>query len=200
MTTHTPDNKGFTLVETLIAILILSMTIGALMTLAANGFFSVRYARNDIVASSLLQESLEFVRNSRDSAIGQGKTWEAWKDIYRDNGCFLDENGNGYGCTINTFALTPDQIAAPCTTGSCPYLNYYTDDSDQPLNIYGYSPSLFDPNATQPKIATTFIRTIKMTETDNGNQLVVTATMKWKNGTVNKTTAQSIILTNLFAE
>jgi hypothetical protein len=37
-----------------------------------------------------------------------------------------------------------------------------------------------------------------MTETDNGNQLVVTATMKWKNGTVNKTTAQSIILTNLF--
>lgn len=58
--------QGFTLIETLIAVFILTLTIGGLLTLAANGYFSVRYARNQIVANNLLQESLEYIRNSRD--------------------------------------------------------------------------------------------------------------------------------------
>lgn len=190
-------NQGFTLVETLIAILILSMTIGALMTLAANGFFSVRYARNDIVASSLLQESLEAVRNNRDTWIQQGKTWEDWKINFgapEKIFCFDDR-----GCIVDVYPLDPSEDTAisirACST-SCPALNYFTTN-----NLYGYYPSMLHPSSdTTDVITTTFVRTITMKESEDGNQVIVSARMDWKNGTASKYTTQSIILTNLFNE
>ena len=45
-------NKGFTLVETLLAVLILAGCIAALTELVSSGFFSVRYAKNQIIATT----------------------------------------------------------------------------------------------------------------------------------------------------
>ncbi len=187
------DNHGFTLVETLIAILILSMTIGALMTLAANGFFSVRYARNDIVASSLLQESLEAIRNDRDTAIQRGMLWQDWKDNFgasQKNFCFDDR-----GCTVDVYPLESESVQIrACQSSLCPALMYFTDN-----NLYGYYPSMLHPSSDSTNvIETTFVRTVYMKESEDGNQVVVTATMQWLNGTVSKRTTQSIIITNLF--
>lgn len=80
--------KGFTLIETLVAILILSITMGSLMSLAAGGFYSVRYARNQIAANALMQETLEFVCNSRDSGKIQGLSWEQWRQKF-----YVDQSG-----------------------------------------------------------------------------------------------------------
>jgi prepilin-type N-terminal cleavage/methylation domain-containing protein len=194
MNTMRNQQSGFTLVETLIAIFILALTIGALLTLTAGGFFSIRYAKNDIVASNLLQESLEFIRNSRDSAAQRDITWDQWKQQFAT--CFDDT-----GCVINPYAPedTLDFVAS-CNenrvrggANDCSPLIYL---QDQGLYVQGDLASVFE--TTGIDIQTSFIRNIffeDITTTPTNPQLRVSARMDWKNGTNPKNLTQSIILT-----
>ena len=59
--------KGFTLVETLVAISILMIAIVGPMTIAQNGLSSSIYAREQFIAQFLAQDALEYVRNVRDN-------------------------------------------------------------------------------------------------------------------------------------
>lgn len=59
--------KGFTLIETLVAISILLLSIIGPMEIAARGLFSAYYARDEITAYYLAQEGVEYVRNLRDT-------------------------------------------------------------------------------------------------------------------------------------
>ena len=58
--------KGFTLIETLIAITVLLIAIVAPMSLASEGILAARLAQDQIVAFYLAQEGVEAVRNLRD--------------------------------------------------------------------------------------------------------------------------------------
>ncbi len=184
------SQSGFTLIETLIAILILSLAIGALLTLTAGGFFSIRYAKNDIVASNLLQESLEYIRNTRDSAAQANTEWDTWYSTYRAKGC-VDDNG----CIVNPYAMNDNERVVACGT-DCPNIIYFPT-----AGFYGYETSggnYFDPfNIDTQPYPTSFVRTITIRETTNTSepQLIVTATMEWLNGTNRKSATQSIILT-----
>jgi len=62
------DKKGFTLVETLVAISIFSMTIVAVMVVLGGGISDTNYAKTKMTASYLAQEGIEYVRNMRDSS------------------------------------------------------------------------------------------------------------------------------------
>ncbi len=188
-------NKGFTLIETLIAILILSLAIGALLTLTAGGFFTIRYAKNDIVATNLLQESLEYIRNTRDTASIREVTWNEWIRMYQDNGCFAD------GCTINPYrvgaTIDPEVAVTECVT-TCENIEYFPE-----VGYYAYSSmgdNIFDgPGNATNKVVTSFVRTVTMRfETTPSNpdpQLVITARMDWLNGTNPKHAEQSIVMT-----
>jgi len=70
---------GFTLVETLIAIAIFSVSIVALMSVLAQGISDTGYARKKTVAGYLAQEGIEYIRNMRDSYVlynkQTSKTW-----------------------------------------------------------------------------------------------------------------------------
>jgi type II secretory pathway pseudopilin PulG len=68
-------SKGFTLIETLVAILILMMSVAAIMGLIGNILNATRDARLLVTADYLLQEGVEYVRNNRDSALNNGATW-----------------------------------------------------------------------------------------------------------------------------
>ncbi|MBP6904617.1 MAG: prepilin-type N-terminal cleavage/methylation domain-containing protein [Candidatus Pacebacteria bacterium] len=179
-------NRGFTLIETLIAILILAMTIGALLSLTAGGFFSIRYAKNDIVASNLLQESLEYIRNTRDSAAQeQGvPSWDAWRSQF--DACFDQD-----GCMINPYAVSAPARVSGCGS-TCDNLYYFPGDG-----FYAYPPvedNVFNTTGSEESVKTSFIRTITMEEGPSGTDIIVTATMQWMNGTNTKQTKQSIIL------
>lgn len=181
---HTSSQSGFTLVETLIAIFILALTIGALLTLTAGGFFSIRYAKNDIVASNLLQESLEYIRNSRDTAAENSVVWSIWLQNY-------EQCVNPNGCTVNPYAASAVDVVSECT-GTCPYMTYYNT-----AGLYGYNTvsNLF--NTTGDTYTTSFVRTITFKDitTSTGDpQTLVTARMDWKNGTNAKHVTQSIVL------
>ncbi len=188
---------GFTLIETLIAILILSLTIGALLTLTAGGFFSIRYSKNDIVATNLLQESLEYIRNTRDSAAQERVSWDDWVRKYVDNGCFPEQGGGG--CIVNPYAdpVIDANTVTECSNNGCEYVRYFSD-----VGFYGYDAgggNYFESAGGSTAITTSFRRTITMryeTPADSPDpQLVVTARMEWLNGTNPKRAEQSIILT-----
>ena len=196
-TTHT-NQKGFTLVETLVAVLILTLSIGALLSLAAGGFYSVKYSRNQIVANNLLQESLEYIRNSRDTALQQGLTWAAWEatlqkgidgsDTGPGTGCF-----SASGCYVSPYGNPSKAPVKQCDT-TCPYILYYPDNS-----FYGYDFSTSSypfPAPINAPYQTSFRRTITIVPATNPDQLNVTGTITWLNGSTSKSISKSILITN----
>ena len=57
--------EGFTLVETLVAISIFTMSILALLVILTQGIANTNYAKHKITASYLAQEGIEYARNVR---------------------------------------------------------------------------------------------------------------------------------------
>ena len=58
--------RAFTLIETLVAISVLLLALTGPLTIAANALNSAYYARDQVIASYLAQEGLEYVRAKRD--------------------------------------------------------------------------------------------------------------------------------------
>ncbi len=88
-------NKAFTLVETLVAISIFTVSILGLISVLASGISDIGYAKKKITATYLAQEGIEYTRN------------------FRDNSVLFDLNGvdNGWGEFENNF--TGDLLPQP---------------------------------------------------------------------------------------
>ncbi len=67
--------RGFTLLETLVAVTILVIAIMAPMTIAQNALQNAIYARDQVTAFYLAQEGIEYARALRDKNIMQGNPW-----------------------------------------------------------------------------------------------------------------------------
>lgn len=61
------SNKGFTLIETLVALVILTMAVIPLLTLAESASQLSADIRNDMVAAGLAQEGVEIIHAIRDT-------------------------------------------------------------------------------------------------------------------------------------
>lgn len=61
--------KGFTLVETLVAVSIFTVSILGLMAVLSQGISDTGYAKKKIVAGYLAQEGVELTRNMRDNYV-----------------------------------------------------------------------------------------------------------------------------------
>lgn len=68
-------SNGFTLVETLAAVTILSLAIIGPIHLIGNSLHKIYYARDQTVAINLAQEGVEMVRQARDSNRLGGGSW-----------------------------------------------------------------------------------------------------------------------------
>ena len=82
--------SGFTLIETLTALLIFSTSIVVLIAATSGGFSNTNYAKNKFIASYLAQEGVEVARNTRDSS-----DWSAF------NQSNLPSDLNCLKCVIN---------------------------------------------------------------------------------------------------
>lgn len=90
-------NKGFTLVETLIAIAIFSVSILGLMSVLASGISNTGYAKQKIIASYLAQEGIEYVRNMRDTKVLFGSGNSKWTQFQSDfNSCTAKDHACGF--------------------------------------------------------------------------------------------------------
>ena len=166
-------NSGFTLVETLIAVSIFTVSILGLLVTLSGGLADTGYAKKKIAAAYLAQEGVEFVRNMRDTymiyAADPQNGWDAFKthvDLCRAaEGCYIDDGALNYtdpSQPIND----PAQVAvSACNPAPCPEMVY-----DPSSGKYGYS---FTGAKT-----TDFIRQINI-EDISSDEVKVTATVFW---------------------
>lgn len=170
-------NKGFTLLETLIAIFIMTVAFTALLTLMTTSMFSARYANNEITATYLAQEAMDYIRNDRDTTAFLNQDWSAggitsfighYGDPSLNTGCFDPLQG----CIIDS-----NLASVNACIGVCP--RFFYEDAPGGGAYYVYS-------ATATTKPTNFIRTIKMNLV-NPDELAVTVSVEWRNGSVSRT-------------
>ena len=141
--------KGFTLVETLVALSIFSLSVLALMVALGGGLKSTNFAKSKITASYLAQEGIELMRNMRDTFVlydgGAGDGWPLF--IAHVNDC-VPASTNIKGCIFHTEDLVNEDLYGyqvrpiaeieieGCTTGLCPKLYFHPD-----TGAYDYDPS-----------------------------------------------------------
>ena len=176
------NNKGFTLVETMFAVMILTFTIVSMMTVVANSLFAARYARDEITTSYLLQEVIDHIRNDRDTTVFLQNTQSidaAWSDfINKYNNCSNEETG----CYFDVLSspVTPVECSS---LNDCPYLYYDENANDGAFYVSD------DGVGNLGKAITDFQRKIVVTQ--NGDELKILVTISWQNGSLTKTRSLS---------
>lgn len=71
------SNKGFTFLETLIAIFVLMVGVLGALIVVESIAFSARFNASKLAATYLAQEGIELVRNKRDSNWLAGVPWDS---------------------------------------------------------------------------------------------------------------------------
>lgn len=139
--THITDTeRGFSMIEALVAITILSISIAGPMTLAHKGLSSAFLARDQITAFFLAQEAVEYIRNIRDENILTQQNWLSGL------GPCVSADGSD-ACRID---VAVDSVEA-CSGGTCPPLNY--DSTDRLYTYDGGSPSPYTRTVTIEEIS-----------------------------------------------
>lgn len=73
--------KAFTLIETLVAISIFTVSLLGIMSVLASSISSTNYAKQKMIATYLAQEGVEYARNLRDTEVitnGGPNGWSAF--------------------------------------------------------------------------------------------------------------------------
>lgn len=127
------NNKGFTLVEALVAISIFTVSILGLLSVLSQGIADTSYAKQKVVATYLAEEGIEYIRNMRDTFVlfdpdGHDDGWGEFKtkllsaSCDAGEGCYFDDSELDY--TESGQPMT--QIAVDSCNGSCPPILYTT--------------------------------------------------------------------------
>ncbi len=186
-TTHTraclrPARAGgrqaFTLVETLVAITILTVALIPIILIATQSISSASQSRNQMIASYLVQDAMDFIIAKKNENIIQCKDvdkeskcnssgnvfGEDWLADMRD--CIVTGAGNNRGCMVNT-DRTVGLYTVICPSAGCPFMFY-----DTSKGTYGHTTG----------VPTVFKRTVKfMPFTGSMNDgMAVEVVVSWK--------------------
>lgn len=69
-------SDGFTLIETIIALAVITSAVVGPFSLATKGILNASFAKNKIIAANLSQEGVELVRKIRENNILAGRNWD----------------------------------------------------------------------------------------------------------------------------
>jgi len=157
--------RGFTLVETLIAISVLLLSVAGPLTIASRGLISASFARDQVTAFYLTQEATETIRNKRDN--------NSLSDSPVDFTSLFSECV-GQSCIIDATLDIDDQdaIQAICSP-TCPPLKH-----DANSGLYGYTTGIGWADSK-------FTRSLTLTEV-SPTEMQLTVTISWNNGPINK--------------
>jgi prepilin-type N-terminal cleavage/methylation domain-containing protein len=87
------QNKGFSLIEVLLSVFIITVAVLGLYNGVSYSFNSIEKAKNKLIATYLAEEGIELVKNIRDINFSTENT--EWNDGFSacENGCRIDMNG-----------------------------------------------------------------------------------------------------------
>ncbi len=107
--------RAFSLIETIVAIAILSFVVVAPLSLAQRGLNASVYAKEQITAFYLAQEAIEYARNVRDANNFAGRSRSSDWLLGLDNcklssggPCGVDVTADGSQSQPQTFSCAPD--------------------------------------------------------------------------------------------
>lgn len=151
--------RGFTLVETMVAVTILTLAVVGPLYVADRAIVAAQGARDQLVASYLAQEGIEYVRMMRDheflvayNAGGATVSTAAWSAFLNGS-----DSGSIASCQSQTCTLDPTRAMgtgngfalAPCSGASC-----------SPLYLSG---GVYTEQAVAGAVQTPFTRTLQAT-------------------------------------
>jgi prepilin-type N-terminal cleavage/methylation domain-containing protein len=153
-------SRGFSLVETLVAITILLIAVLAPMRIASQSIKTAGFAREQLTAVFLAQEGIESVLHHRDADAldGDSDTWD-WYSELEAEGCADD--GCSYDPATETFV--------DCSTVTNCQL-YFDDDA---------SSGAYYTHTAGSLPASAFTRIVTVTEVQPGEAHVV-STVSWE--------------------
>ncbi len=173
-------SRGFTLLETIIAVFILSTAATAALTSVRTGARSSEYARDEIVAYYLSNETVEFLRNLRDTNITKGRNWLSGIPVE----CFTKDNN----CRIDTSTKTFEVVDSKEQLRLCFDPNIINqeiaeEESQSTFSSGGYGYDACDSiDVDSGVIQSRFIREIWFEKFDDDNQVVVNIKITWQSG------------------
>jgi prepilin-type N-terminal cleavage/methylation domain-containing protein len=160
------SSKGFTLIETLLAVGILATAIAGPLTIASKGLSTALVAKDQTTAFYLAQDAVEYVRFARDSNRLQSGDWltgSGGSGVPFDlsncafaSGCYLD--------SIDDVSRPPTQCGA-----TCPSLNYDTAN-----HFFTYN------TLSGTVVRSPFTRTINLNVSSDNKEASLTVRVTWK--------------------
>jgi prepilin-type N-terminal cleavage/methylation domain-containing protein len=153
------SQKGFTIIESLVAISIIVAVIIGTTGAVQKGLASYQFSKDQITAFYLAQEGFEQIRNIRDNNVLNERDWLAGLAQTSSDACWFGEL-----CAVEP-AVT--SAATRCAVGGCDPLREDTD-----TGWYGY-------NASWP--VTRFTRQITLSQV-NSAEITVAVTVSWNQG------------------
>jgi len=157
-------NKGFTIVESLVAITILVLVVTGTASTIQTSISSYIFSKNQVIAFYLAQEGFEQLRNIRDENGLKTQPWLTGISNNSSDPCYF-----GNSCYVDPVSSNvPTRCGAP---GSCPVLR-----QDAATGFFGY-------NSLWP--TTIFRREILLTRI-NADEISILVTVNWSKGLVNR--------------
>lgn len=182
---YTWYKSGFTLVEVLIAVSILSLSLLATFTAVSNSMRTTNFTEDQIIAYYLADEVLEYIRNKRDSnalahitAFGGGGSveWLAGIAQVATDPCFP-----GKVCYVDV-PINPSESIKTCSSdaSSCPVLLYNSNNG-----LYGHTTGTPTP----------YRRSVTITSI-SATEVSVRVQVSWTAQGVSKDYTQTLVLRN----
>ncbi len=166
-------HSGFTLIEMLIAVFIFTVAMAALTLMAGRGIQSSNQSSDRVTAEFLAIESLEAIRNMRDTALITGRSDNSWigvfggTNIFSAEGCFnkLGDADQNKTCAVYYNGVNPTLIG--CI--SCAV--FFSDNE-------GYEND--SPSRAPGSLATPFVRKVYINQLST-DEIRVRVTVEWDN-------------------
>ena len=153
----------------MIAVFILTVSIGGPLTIITKGLTAAFFARDQITAFYLAQEAVEHIRNRRDTNSIQGAYWLDGLDPECTS---VDLSGFSIPCRVDVRQLPPDDVVV-CPGGCSPLLY------DTTLNFYTYIVGDTSESA--------FTREIRMAQVVVDDEYTISVDVTWRTGRLTRT-------------
>lgn len=212
------NQKGFTLVETLVALSIFLTSVVGMLVITGQGLHDITNSKNKIEATALSQEGIEIIRNVRDTYLlsDNGTSGEGWTNFITYVGSLCQETYCGLNPQFSQLPFPPDLVAFN-VPGSLEGLNLFECSGDSSLSAFtegsncrlkrddlnppsytAYTNAMFSSGEETPFIRQIQIANVWDNKTSSYNRVHVTSIVKWKEGSTVQSVKSEEYLMNWF--